>query len=71
MAKNTVNKIVVTGTVRFRRHVGKVLTLTGVQHLPKLKKNLIFLGMLDSKGFGFSYSNGVPEVFKGDKVMLQ
>ena len=42
-----------------------------VQHVLGLKKNLISLRMLDSKGFGFSSSNGVLEVFKGDKVMSQ
>ena len=44
MANNTVNKIVGMGTVRFRRHDGKVLTLTRVQLVPGLKKNLFLLG---------------------------
>ena len=57
MANNTVNKVIGMRTIWFRRHDGKNLTLNGVQHVLGLRKNQISLGMLDSKGLGFSSSN--------------
>ena len=32
-------------------HDGVVRTLTEVWHVPKLKKNLVFVGAMDLKGF--------------------
>lgn len=47
------------------------MTLTGVQHVPGLRKNLISLGMLDVKGCRYASKDGVLEVFKNDKAVLQ
>ncbi|KAM2047258.1 hypothetical protein ACFX1T_005942 [Malus domestica] len=41
------------GTVRLKLHDGMVKELTGVRYVPNLKKNLISLGTLKSKGFRF------------------
>ena len=43
-------EIVGVGTVRIKMHDGVVRTLTGVRHIPDLRKNLISLGSLDSNG---------------------
>ncbi|KAM2496278.1 hypothetical protein ACFX1W_036168 [Malus domestica] len=45
------------GTVRLKLHDGMVKELTGVRYVPNLKKNLISLGTLESKGFRF-HSDG-------------
>jgi hypothetical protein len=50
---------------------GRIVTLTGVRHVLGLRKNLISLGTLDSRGCRFSSKNGVLRVYKGDKEMLQ
>ena len=44
--------------------------LTEVRHIPNLRKNLIFIGMLDSKGYNFDASGGTLRVFKRNKEML-
>ena len=41
------------GFVQIRMHDGIVRTLSEVCHIPKLKKNLIFMGVMDSKGFSY------------------
>ena len=45
------------GTVRLKLHDSMVKKLTGVRYVPNLKKNLIYLGTLESKGFRF-HSDG-------------
>ena len=71
MANNTTNRVVGEGTIRLRSHDGRVVVLTGVRHVLGLRKNLISLGMLDSKGFNFSSKGGVLEVSKSEKKMLK
>ena len=39
------------GSIRLRNHDGSIRVLTYVRYVPKLKKNLISLGALESKGF--------------------
>ncbi|KAG5548448.1 hypothetical protein RHGRI_013957 [Rhododendron griersonianum] len=71
MANNTVNKVVGMGSVRFRMADGRFVTLTGVRHIPGLRKNLISLGMLDAKGCSSTSRDGVLVVFKNEKVVLR
>ncbi|GFZ16178.1 hypothetical protein Acr_25g0005870 [Actinidia rufa] len=49
---------------------GRSMTLTEVRHVYNLLKNLISIGMLDSKGCSFDASIGTLRVFKGNKEML-
>ncbi|CAL5353745.1 unnamed protein product [Camellia sinensis] len=70
VANNTVSKIVGMGTVRLRMEDGKIFTLDGVRHVPRLKKNLISLSILDMKGYSFTSSKGNLKVIHGDTVML-
>ncbi|GFS42036.1 hypothetical protein Acr_00g0077830 [Actinidia rufa] len=56
--------------VQFRMADGRFVTLTEVRHVPNLRKNLISIGMLDSKGCSFDASGGTLRVFKGNKDML-
>jgi hypothetical protein len=44
------NKIIGIGTIRIIMHDIIMRTLTNVQHIPDMKNNLIFLGILDCLG---------------------
>ncbi|GFZ16963.1 hypothetical protein Acr_26g0002330 [Actinidia rufa] len=70
MANNTASRVVGRGSVRFRMADGRSMTLTEVRHVPNLRKNLISIGMLDSKGCSFDASGGTLRVSKGNKEML-
>ncbi|GFZ16423.1 hypothetical protein Acr_25g0008320 [Actinidia rufa] len=70
MANNTASRVVSKGSVRFRMADGRSVTLTEVKHGPDIRKNLISIGMLDSKGCRFEASGGTLSVSKGNKEML-
>ncbi|GFZ02142.1 hypothetical protein Acr_15g0007510 [Actinidia rufa] len=56
---------------KFRMADGRSVTLTEVRHVPNLlRKNLISIGMLDSKGCSFDASGGTLRVSKENKEML-
>ena len=58
------------GIVLFYMTNGRSLTLTDVRHVPSLQKNLIFIGILNLKGYNFEVSGGTLRVSKGNKEML-
>ncbi|GKC14004.1 retrovirus-related pol polyprotein from transposon TNT 1-94 [Tanacetum coccineum] len=64
-------KVVGIGTIRIKKHDRVVRTLIDVRHVPDLKKNLISLGVLDSKGFKYTSENGVLRVSKGTLVVMK
>ncbi|GJY33991.1 retrovirus-related pol polyprotein from transposon TNT 1-94 [Tanacetum coccineum] len=64
MGNDSPCKVVGIGTIRIKMHDGVVKTLTDVRHVPDLKKNLISLGVLDSKGFKYTSENGELRVSK-------
>ncbi|GFS46693.1 hypothetical protein Acr_00g0103700 [Actinidia rufa] len=70
MANNTSSRVVGRGSVRFPMADGRSVTLTEVRHVPNLRKNLISIGMLDSKGCSFDASGEILRVSKGNKEML-
>ncbi|GFY97295.1 hypothetical protein Acr_11g0016010 [Actinidia rufa] len=70
MANNTSSRVLGKGSVRFRTVDGRSVMLTEVRHVPNLRKNLISIGMLDSKGCSFDASGGTLRVSKGNKEML-
>ncbi|GKA51926.1 retrovirus-related pol polyprotein from transposon TNT 1-94 [Tanacetum coccineum] len=61
----------VLSVVDYKSADGVVRTLTDVRHVPDLKKNLISLGVLDSKGFKYTSENGVLRVSKGALVVMK
>ncbi|GJU74030.1 retrovirus-related pol polyprotein from transposon TNT 1-94 [Tanacetum coccineum] len=71
MGNDSPCKVVGIGTIRIKMHDGVVRTLTDVRHVPDLKKNLISLGVLDSKGFKYRSENGVLRVSKGALVVMK
>ncbi|GFY97953.1 hypothetical protein Acr_12g0004940 [Actinidia rufa] len=70
MANNTASKVIGKGSVRFCMADRRFVTLTEVRHVLNLPKNLISIGMLNSKGCSFDVSGGTLRVFKGNKEML-
>jgi len=57
--------IVGIGSVRIKMYDGPIRTLTDVRNVPKLRKNLIYLGVLDFVGYKSTTQGGVMKVFKG------
>lgn len=57
--------VVGKGSIQIKTHDGVIRTLTGVRHIPELKRNLISLGTLESKGCRYSVEGGVLKVLKG------
>ena len=70
MTNKMINRVVRKGTVRFCMADRRSLTLTEARHVPSLRKNLIYIGILDSKGCRFAASGGILGVSKGNKEML-
>jgi hypothetical protein len=71
MGNNVAYKIVGIGAVRIMMHDGTVKTLKNVRHVPNLKRNLIFLGTLDTLGYKYSGGGGVIRVSEGSLVVME
>ena len=59
------------GSVRLRNHDGSIRTLTDVRYVPDLKKNLISVGTLDSRGFKIIAENGVMKILSSALVVMK
>ncbi|GFY91080.1 hypothetical protein Acr_07g0012760 [Actinidia rufa] len=70
MVNNTDSRVVGKELVQLRMADGRSVTLTEVRHVPNLRKKLISIRILDSKGCSFDASGGTLRVFKGNKAML-
>ncbi|GFZ04844.1 hypothetical protein Acr_17g0004160 [Actinidia rufa] len=70
MANNTSSRVVGRGSVQFRMADRRSVTLTEVRYVPNLRKDLISIGMLDSKGCSFDASGEILRVFQRNKKML-
>jgi hypothetical protein len=64
-------KIVGFGSIQIKMHDGIVRTLTYVRHVLELRKNLIYLGVLDSSGYKCTTQGGVLKVSKGILVVMK
>ena len=64
-------KTVGIGSVRIKMHDGVVRTLVNVRHIPDLRKGLISLGMLESKGCKVVAIGGVLKVVHGSTVVMK
>ncbi|CAM8948152.1 unnamed protein product [Rhodiola kirilowii] len=58
------------GSVTLEMSNGKMVTLTNVRHVPDLRRNLIYLGVLDDLGCSYTVKNGAMNVFKSYKLVL-
>ena len=71
MGNNMSCNVVGIGKVRLRMWDGLVKVLENVRHIPDLKRNLISLGMLDTKGYSYKSQGGVLKVIKGIIVVMK
>ena len=58
-------RIVGIGSIKVKMYDGTMTTLTEVRHVPKLRNNLISMGVLDYVGYKFVVQGGVMKVYKG------
>ncbi|KAF3671364.1 putative amidase-like isoform 1 [Capsicum annuum] len=68
---NSVACQIIEKCVRIKMHDGIVRTLRNVRCVPKLKKNLISLGTLESHGCKYTCEGGVLEVSRGGLVVMK
>lgn len=59
------------GSVQFRMSDGSVRILTEVRHVPDLKRNLVSLGVLASRGYLCTLEGGALRVCRGARVVLR
>lgn len=59
------------GTMKIRMHDGIVRTLMDVKHVLELRRNLIYVGALDSKGCKCTTAGGVIKVVRGAMVVMK
>ena len=71
LADNQPCKIAGISSISLKNHDGSTRVLTDVRCIPKLEKNLISLGTLDSKGFTIIMQNGILKVVSGALVMMK
>ena len=71
MGNNAQCNVIGIGTVKIKTHDGVLRTLSNVRHVPDLKRNLISLGTLESKGCKYSAEGGVLKVSKGTRILLK
>uniref|UniRef100_A0A2N9FGL6 CCHC-type domain-containing protein n=1 Tax=Fagus sylvatica TaxID=28930 RepID=A0A2N9FGL6_FAGSY len=70
MGNDATCTIIGMGTIKIKMSDGVVRTLEEVRHIPDMRKNLISLGTLDSKGYGYKSENGIMKVSKGAMVVM-
>ena len=71
LAHNQPCKIAGISSISLKNHDGWTRVLTGVRYIPKLEKNLISLGTLESKGFTIIMQNGILKVVSGAFVVMK
>ena len=71
MGNNSSYKTVAIGSIRLMNHDGSTSILTDVWYVPNLRKNLIFLGTLDAKGFVVSMRDGILKVTSSTLVVMK
>ena len=71
LADNQPCKIAGIDSISLKNHDGSTRVLTDVRYIPKLEKNLISLGTLESKGFTIIMQNGILKVVSGALVVMK
>ncbi|KAG8472415.1 hypothetical protein CXB51_035361 [Gossypium anomalum] len=71
MGNNASCKIAGVRTIKVKMFDGVFRTLSDVQHVPELKRNLISLSTLDSKGYRYTAKSGVLKISKGSLVVMK
>ncbi|KAH9761919.1 Integrase catalytic domain-containing protein [Citrus sinensis] len=60
-----------SGTIQLKNHDGSIQVLTDVRYVPSLKKNLISLGVLESKGLTITLRYGLLKVVAGALTVMK
>ncbi|WRX09694.1 zinc finger protein [Theobroma cacao] len=71
LGNKSIVKVMGIGVVKIKMFDGVVRSLGGVAYVQKMRKNLISLSLLDSKGYGYSACDGVVKVTQGDMVLMR
>ncbi|KAG8491577.1 hypothetical protein CXB51_014857 [Gossypium anomalum] len=71
MGNNVSCKIAGVGIIKVKMFDGVVRTLSDVRHVPELKRNLISLSTLDSKGYIYTAESTVLKISKGSLVVMK
>ncbi|KAG8474474.1 hypothetical protein CXB51_031434 [Gossypium anomalum] len=71
IGNNALCKIAGVGTIKVKMFDRVVRTLSDVRHVPKLKRNLISLSTLDSKGYRYTAESGVLKISKRSLVVMK
>ncbi|WRX29264.1 hypothetical protein QQP08_021751 [Theobroma cacao] len=71
LGNKSIVKIMGLGVVKIKMFDGVVRSLDGVAYVPKIRKNLISLSLLDSKRYGYSACDGVVKVTQDDMVLMR
>ena len=71
LADNQPCKIAGIGSISLKNHDGSTRVLTDFRYIPKLEKNLISLGTMESKGFTIILQNGILKVVSGALVVMK
>ncbi|KAG8489513.1 hypothetical protein CXB51_017534 [Gossypium anomalum] len=71
MGNNASCKIAGVGTIKVKMFDGVVRTLSDVRYVPELKRNLISLSTLDSKGYRYTAESRVLKISKGSLVVMK
>ncbi|CAM6109625.1 unnamed protein product [Calypogeia fissa] len=64
-------QIVGIGSVKIRMFDGTIRLLMNARHIPDMKRNLISLEILDSKGYYWNVVGGVLQVMAGASIILK
>jgi transposase InsO family protein len=70
MGNDATCTIIGMGTIKIKMSDDVMRTLEEVRHIPDMRKNLISLGTLDSKGYSYKSGNGIMKVSKGAMVVM-
>ena len=69
MGNDQTYEILGKGKIKLKLHDGIVHFLNEVRYVPKLKRNLISVGLLESKGSKIAMENGTLKVLHGALVV--
>ena len=71
MVDDSVYKVIGIGTVYVTGRNGTVHALEAVRYVPESRYNLIFIRVLNEKGYQIQVQQGVITVSQGDRVILE
>ncbi|KAG8492015.1 hypothetical protein CXB51_015325 [Gossypium anomalum] len=71
MGNDSACKTMGVGTIQLKNHDGSIQVLTDVHYVPSLKKNLISLGTLESKGLTIFLRDGLLKVVARELTMMK